>query len=109
MPPKEPGKGGGKGDKKQESKNILDLDKYLNKKVRVKFSGGREVTGILKGSDPFSNLVLDQTVEYLRDPDDPYKVTTDSRKIGLMVARGIAVMLVCPEDGMEEIKNPYSS
>jgi U6 snRNA-associated Sm-like protein LSm7 len=36
------------GDKKKKE-TILDLAKYLDKKIRVKFSGGREASGILKG------------------------------------------------------------
>ena len=28
---------------------ILDLSKYLDKEIRVKFQGGREAQGILKG------------------------------------------------------------
>ena len=50
--------------KKKES--ILDLSKYLEKNIRVKFAGGREAAGILKGYDPLLNLVLDNTTEYLR-------------------------------------------
>lgn len=34
--------------------------------IRVKFQGGREVTGILKGFDKLLNLVLDETIEYIR-------------------------------------------
>jgi U6 snRNA-associated Sm-like protein LSm7 len=34
--------------------------------IRVKFSGGREAAGVLKGYDPLLNLVLDDTTEYLR-------------------------------------------
>ena len=44
---------------------MIDADK-LNKRVRVKFHGGREVVGVLKGFDPLVNLVLDETVEFLR-------------------------------------------
>jgi U6 snRNA-associated Sm-like protein LSm7 len=44
----------------------LDLSKYLEKNIRVKFAGGREASGILKGYDPLLNLVLDNTTEYLR-------------------------------------------
>ncbi|KAF3425841.1 hypothetical protein E2986_12960 [Frieseomelitta varia] len=54
--------------KKKES--ILDLSKYLEKNIRVKFAGGREAAGILKGYDPLLNLVLDNTTEYLRDIDN---------------------------------------
>lgn len=37
----------------------------------------RSVTGILKGHDQLINLVLDDTVETLRDPFDPYKLTEE--------------------------------
>lgn len=32
----------------------------------MKFAGGREAEGILKGYDPLLNLVLDNTKEFLR-------------------------------------------
>ena len=51
---------------KKKKESILDLRKYLDKCIRVKFSGGREASGILKGFDQLLNLVLDNTVEYLR-------------------------------------------
>jgi U6 snRNA-associated Sm-like protein LSm7 len=34
---------------KKKKETILDLAKYLDKRIRVKFSGGRESSGILKG------------------------------------------------------------
>ena len=43
-------KGNDKQVKKKES--ILELNKYLDKAIRVKFQGGREASGILKGYDP---------------------------------------------------------
>ncbi|ELU14316.1 hypothetical protein CAPTEDRAFT_142894, partial [Capitella teleta] len=51
---------------KKKKETILDLSKYLDKPVRVKFSGGREACGILKGFDPLLNLVLDGCTENLR-------------------------------------------
>ena len=51
---------------KKRKETILDLSKYLDKTIKVKFSGGREASGILKGFDQLVNLVLDNTVEYLR-------------------------------------------
>ena len=104
--------GGGTGQLQQEKRkkeSILDLTKFLEKSVRVKFAGGREASGILKGFDPLLNLVLDQTIEYLRDPDDPYKLTEDTRQLGLTVCRGTAVVVICPFDGMEAIPNPFVS
>jgi small nuclear ribonucleoprotein (snRNP)-like protein len=38
----------------------------MQQNIRVKFQGGREVTGILKGFDKLLNLVLDETIEYMR-------------------------------------------
>lgn len=99
------------GDQKEKKRkeSILDLSKYLEKSIRVKFAGGREAAGILKGYDPLLNLVLDNTTEYLRDPDDPYKLTDDTRPLGLVVCRGTSVVLICPVDGMESIPNPFIS
>ncbi|XP_054280708.1 U6 snRNA-associated Sm-like protein LSm7 [Macrosteles quadrilineatus] len=92
---------------RKRKESILDLSKYLEKVIRVKFSGGREVAGVLKGFDPLLNLVLDNTTEFLRDPDDPYKLTRDTRLLGLVVCRGTSVVLICPVDGMESIPNPF--
>lgn len=50
---------------RRPDRQVIDADK-LNKRVRVKFHGGREVVGVLKGFDPLVNLVLDEAVEYLR-------------------------------------------
>ena len=61
------------------------------------------------GFDPLLNIVLDNTIEYLRDPDDPYKLTDDTRQLGLVVCRGPNVMLICPQEGMEPIANPFAS
>ncbi|KAG5674602.1 hypothetical protein PVAND_004556 [Polypedilum vanderplanki] len=92
---------------KKRKESILDLSKYLEKQIRVKFAGGRECSGILKGFDPLLNLVLDNTTEYLRDPDEPYKFSEDTRNLGLVVCRGTSVVLICPQDGMEAISNPF--
>uniref|UniRef100_A0A1B6HWL9 U6 snRNA-associated Sm-like protein LSm7 n=1 Tax=Homalodisca liturata TaxID=320908 RepID=A0A1B6HWL9_9HEMI len=94
-------------DNRKRKESILDLSKYLEKVIRVKFSGGREAAGVLKGYDPLLNLVLDNTTEFLRDPDDPYKLTEDTRMLGLVVCRGTSVVLICPVDGMESISNPF--
>lgn len=41
------------------------------------------------------------------DPDDQYKLTEDTRQLGLVVCRGTSVVLICPQDGMESIPNPF--
>jgi len=87
--------------------SVLDMSKYMDQSVRVKFMGGREVVGVLKGYDALLNLVLDDTKEFLKDPDDPYKLLDETRDLGLTVSRGTSVMLVCPTEGFDEIANPF--
>ncbi|EFE31190.1 U6 snRNP-associated protein Lsm7, partial [Trichophyton benhamiae CBS 112371] len=119
----------GQGQQQQEKpkkENILDLTKYMDKEVNVKFNGGREVTGVLKGYDQLMNLVLDDVKETMRGKtvhldfkevdglnmfadwlgvDDNDNVTT--RSLGLIVARGTLLVLLSPADGSEEIANPF--
>ena len=53
------------------------------------------------------NVVLDDAVEILRRPGDPYVASGKVRKLGLVVCRGPAVMLVAPCQGLQEIANPF--
>jgi len=55
---------------------------------------------------------MDNTTQYnhqlsYKDPDDPERVTSETRKLGLVVIRGTQVSLVSPEEGTEEIANPF--
>ncbi|TEA25437.1 hypothetical protein DBR06_SOUSAS11710026 [Sousa chinensis] len=45
----------------------------------------------------------------MRDHDDQYELTEDTRQLGLVVCRGTSVVLICPQDGMKAIPNPSSS
>jgi len=101
-------RGGPGGADKPKKEPILDLSKYIEKQIRVKFNGGREVIGVLKGFDPLLNLVLDNTKEFLRDSEDNFKLKDDMRDLGLIVCRGPAITLICPTDGMTEIANPFA-
>ncbi|KAH9905320.1 like-Sm domain-containing protein [Xylariomycetidae sp. FL2044] len=113
------GRGGGRGGHGAESgaaggapqererpkkENILDLAKYMDKRITVKFNGGREVTGTLKGYDALMNLVLDEVQEVMRD-DEGVEAT---RSLGLVVARGTLLVVISPVDGSEEIENPFA-
>ncbi|CAD0049601.1 unnamed protein product, partial [Aureobasidium pullulans] len=115
-----------------KKENILDLNKYMDKEIQVKFSGGREVTGTLKGYDQLMNLVLDDVKEITRgmtihhpnhpslphdsilSPSPPYAFQLPKRRrqhllktLGLLVARGTLLVLISPLDGSEEIANPF--
>jgi len=86
---------------KKKREAILDLSKYVNERIRVKFTGGREVTGILKGYDQLLNLVLDEVEEEVQEPQ------VHTRSLGLTVLRGPTITLLSPVDGLEEIANPF--
>ncbi|KAG6997590.1 hypothetical protein G7Y79_00039g075520 [Physcia stellaris] len=100
------GRGGGSGGsaEKPKKENILDLTKYMDKQITVKFNGGREVVGTLKGYDQLMNLVLDDVQETLRDDEG----NESTRPLGLIVARGTLLVLVSPVDGSEQIENPFN-
>ncbi|KAJ2500781.1 U6 snRNP-associated protein Lsm7 [Coemansia sp. RSA 1972] len=95
-------------DNKEKKKRdaILDLKKYSDKSIRVKFIGGREVTGVLKGFDQLLNIVLDEAVETIRDPENS-ESEEKQRNVGLVVLRGPSIILLSPMDGSEEIENPF--
>ncbi|KAJ4288646.1 U6 snRNP-associated protein Lsm7 [Kalmusia sp. IMI 367209] len=106
------GRGGGRGahgggagghGERPKKENILDLAKYMDKQLSVKFSGGREVIGTLKGYDQLMNLVLDEVKEATTDEEGNVRY----RKLGLIVARGTLLVVISPVDGSEEIPNPF--
>ena len=111
---------------------VVDFAVYADQRVRVRLQGGREVEGVLKGFDKLDNMVLDETIEFLRgklralinhsiiflyflfdplyllDPKDLSQVTDKTRSLGLIVVRGTQVSLVSPSDEMVEIANPFA-
>ncbi|KAF2849228.1 U6 snRNA-associated Sm-like protein LSm7 [Plenodomus tracheiphilus IPT5] len=95
--------GAGGQTERPKKENILDLSKYMDKQITVKFSGGREVIGTLKGYDQLMNLVLDEVKEALTDDEGNIRY----RKLGLIVARGTLLVVISPVDGSEEIANPF--
>ncbi|KAH9420781.1 small nuclear ribonucleoprotein G-like [Dermatophagoides pteronyssinus] len=63
-----------------------ELKKYMDKRLSLKLNGNRQVSGILRGFDPFMNLVIDEAVEInKRNQQIP---------IGMVVIRGNAVVLL---------------
>lgn len=39
----------------------------MDKKMSLQLNGGRSISGILRGFDPFMNLVIDETIEECKD------------------------------------------
>ena len=90
-------------------RDVMDFEKLIEKKVRVKFLGGREVVGVLKGYDQLVNIVLDDCIEYIRSKEDPEIITSQTRYLGKIVCRGTNILVLVPEDTMVEIPNPFVS
>ncbi|XP_002162004.1 probable small nuclear ribonucleoprotein G isoform X1 [Hydra vulgaris] len=66
--------------------NPPELKKYMDKRLHLKLNCNRSVTGILRGFDPFMNLVIDDTVENTS--------TQERNNIGMVVIRGNSVVLM---------------
>lgn len=64
--------------------------------------GGRLVVGVLKGHDQLMNLVLDETVEYMKNAND--EISQDrTRNLGFTVIRGTILVSISPVEGSEVI------
>ena len=63
-----------------------ELKKYMDRKLSLRLNGNRQVTGILRGFDPFMNLVMDDCVEVVN--------TNTRNNIGMVVVRGNSVTLM---------------
>jgi U6 snRNA-associated Sm-like protein LSm7 len=87
---------------------VLDFQRCLHQEVTVKFTGGREIVGIMRGYDSLLNFVLDDCREYLRDPADPYKLLPTTRHLGRTVCRGGGVLYVMPTAGVHDIPDPFA-
>ena len=63
-----------------------ELKKYMDKRLTLKLNAGRVVTGVLRGFDPFMNLVVDEAIEECK--------TGEKNNIGMVVIRGNSVVLL---------------
>uniref|UniRef100_A0A5S6QHW6 Sm domain-containing protein n=1 Tax=Trichuris muris TaxID=70415 RepID=A0A5S6QHW6_TRIMR len=92
---------------KKKKESVIDLTNLIDKQIVVKFQGGREVSGLLKGFDQLLNLVLDNTTETMHDAEEGGQANPATRNLGLIVARGNTILVITPADGMEQIANPF--
>jgi small nuclear ribonucleoprotein G len=58
----------------------------MDKRLFLQLNGKRKVTGVLRGFDPFLNLVLDNAMEET-DPNDV-------QDIGMIVIRGNSIVMM---------------
>ncbi|CAL2029527.1 hypothetical protein CAEBREN_10134 [Caenorhabditis brenneri] len=67
-----------------------ELKKYMDKEMDLKLNGNRHVSGILRGFDPFMNMVIDEAVEYTK--------SGASVNLGMTVIRGNSVVIMEPKE-----------
>lgn len=58
----------------------------MDKRCQLKLNGNRTVIGVLRGFDPFMNLVIDEALEVVR--------SGEKRPIGMVVARGNSILMI---------------
>ncbi|KAJ1091574.1 hypothetical protein NDU88_004693 [Pleurodeles waltl] len=63
-----------------------ELKKFMDKKLSLKLNGGRHVQGILRGFDPFMNLVIDESIEMAAGGQQ--------NNIGMVVIRGNSIIML---------------
>ncbi|PWA33757.1 hypothetical protein CCH79_00019938 [Gambusia affinis] len=68
------------------TKTVRSKYKMAIRNIRVKLNGGRHVQGILRGFDPFMNLVMDDCLEM--GPGG------QQNTIGMVVIRGNSIIML---------------
>ncbi|KAI1278008.1 Small nuclear ribonucleoprotein G [Halotydeus destructor] len=63
-----------------------ELKKYMDKRLSLRLNGQRVVTGVLRGFDPFMNLVVDEAFEETKKGE--------KEPLGMVVIRGNNVVLL---------------
>ena len=62
-----------------------DLSKFMDKRLDIRLNCNRHVAGILKGYDPFMNIVLDSAIEIISK--------SEKKDLGTVVIRGNSIEL----------------
>ncbi|KAI6175028.1 Small nuclear ribonucleoprotein G [Aphelenchoides bicaudatus] len=76
------------------SKTALpSLKRYLDKEIDFKLNGNRKVTGMLRGFDPFMNMVVADAIEHHKDGT--------KNQLGAVIVRGNSVVSMEPRERIE--------
>lgn len=71
------------------------------------------VIGLLRGYDSLLNLLLDNTIEFLKDPTDLNQDILSPngkrmvRSLGRSICRGTTIAFVTPLSGERTVENPF--
>ncbi|KAL2916488.1 hypothetical protein HK105_203921 [Polyrhizophydium stewartii] len=63
-----------------------ELKKYMDKRLLMQLNGNRKVTGILRGFDPFMNVVLEEAYEEISE--------SERTPMGSIVIRGNSISVI---------------
>ncbi|KAH6570720.1 hypothetical protein BASA50_002002 [Batrachochytrium salamandrivorans] len=65
-----------------------ELKKYMDRRLFLQLNGNRKVTGVLRGFDPFMNVVLEDASEELPDGEKNHlgSIVIRGNSIGVMEA-----------------------
>ena len=78
-----------------------ELKKFMDKRVLVKLPTGMTVEGILRGFDPFMNMVLDESIGTNK--------AGEKESIGMIVVRGNSAVMMEAKDRIFWIFNMYDT
>lgn len=67
--------------------NLIRLEQFKNKRLVVRFQGGRELSGVLLSYDGGLNLIFSEAVESASG------FCREERKLGMAIVRGALVLL----------------
>ncbi|KAJ3239286.1 hypothetical protein HDU78_002967 [Chytriomyces hyalinus] len=59
---------------------------YMDKRLFLELNGNRKVSGVLRGFDPFMNIVLEDATEEVS--------ATDRQDMGMIVIRGNSIVVL---------------
>ncbi|XP_065185292.1 probable small nuclear ribonucleoprotein G [Sycon ciliatum] len=71
-----------------------ELKKYMDKRISLRLNGQRAVSGVLRGFDPFMNLVIDDAFDEVSPKE--------RHSIGMVVVRGNSIVML---EALERINN----
>ncbi|KAF8359024.1 snr-7 [Pristionchus pacificus] len=67
-----------------------ELKKFMDKEMELKLNGNRRISGVLRGFDPFMNMVIEDAIEILK--------TGEQNRLGMVVIRGNSVVIMEPKE-----------
>ncbi|CAD2216331.1 small nuclear ribonucleoprotein G [Angomonas deanei] len=75
---------------------LPNLNHFMEKRVLIKLKGGRSVSGILRGTDKFMSVVLEDAVDETKNPNVPEH--EEHVAMGTTVIRGSAIVEITSQD-----------